>query len=101
MKRVDGAAERSGEEAVASRPAIGTGAQALVVLSPSRTGGSVRGPRGESPAAAGFLAQLLATALGVPQTRARRRAEPERAIDAYAARMRTPPTLGRALCASR
>jgi hypothetical protein len=34
---------------------------------------------------AGFLAQLIATAQQAPQTRARRRAEPNRASAAYAA----------------
>jgi hypothetical protein len=101
MERLGAAAERTEEESARSRPALGTGARALVPLSCARTDGSSRSPHMESPAAAGFLAHLLATAEGMPQTRARRRAEPGRAIDAYAARMRTPPTPGRALCASR
>lgn len=35
--------------------------------------------------AAPFLAQLIATQMRLPQTRARRRAEPEQAISAYGA----------------
>jgi hypothetical protein len=38
--------------------------------------------------AAAFLAQLIATAHGAPQTRARRRAEPADACAAYAAAAR-------------
>jgi hypothetical protein len=55
------------------------------------------GPRATAP----FLAHLLATAQGVPQTRARRRAEPGRAVTAYADRMQTPPPVGRAVRESR
>jgi hypothetical protein len=41
-------------------------------------------PRTRHPAAP-FLAQLIATQMQAPQTRARRRAEPEDAVAAYAA----------------
>ena len=50
---------------------------------------------------ADFLAQLIATAAQAPQTRMRRRAEPEEAVAAYGARDRSPlpqcPTLSRCL----
>jgi hypothetical protein len=39
---------------------------------------------------AAFLAHLIATAQGLPQTRARRRAEPEAACAVYAATARLP-----------
>jgi hypothetical protein len=39
---------------------------------------------------ADFLAQLIATAAQAPQTRVRRRAEPEEAIAAYGMRARLP-----------
>jgi hypothetical protein len=39
---------------------------------------------------AAFLAHLIATAQGLPQTRARRRAEPEAACAAYRAAARLP-----------
>jgi hypothetical protein len=50
---------------------------------------------------ADFLAQLIATVARAPQTRLRRRAEPEQAIAAYGARVRSSmpqrPTLSRCL----
>jgi hypothetical protein len=39
---------------------------------------------------ASFLAQLIATTARVPQTRARRRADPAQAVAAYAACHRSP-----------
>ncbi len=49
---------------------------------------------------ADFVAQLIATSGKAPQTRARRRAEPEEAIAAYRALRRSPAAIlpGRALC---
>lgn len=40
--------------------------------------------------AAPFLAHLIATRIQAPQTRARRRAEPEEALAAYGATMKAP-----------
>lgn len=47
--------------------------------------------------AAPFLTHLLATAQGVPQTRARGRAEPDLAVTVYAERMHRRPAIGRAV----
>jgi hypothetical protein len=49
---------------------------------------------------ADFLAHLIATSVQVPQTRERRRAEPEEAIAAYCARCTLPAALGRAVSRS-
>jgi len=50
---------------------------------------------------ADFLAQLIATSAQLPQTRLRRRAEPDVAIAAYGANDRSPPPrAGRALTRS-
>ena len=49
---------------------------------------------------ADFLAQLIATSGQAPQTRARRRAEPEHAIAAYRALGQWPTVTGRALSRS-
>jgi hypothetical protein len=49
---------------------------------------------------ADFLAQLIATLGQAPQTRARRRAEPEEAIAAYRALGRWPTPAGHALSRS-
>jgi len=49
---------------------------------------------------ADFLALLIATSGKAPQTRTRRRAEPEEAIAAYRARVRSPAPSGRALSRS-
>jgi hypothetical protein len=47
-----------------------------------------RSPALSAYPAAPFLTHLIATAAGAPQTRARRRADPGRAIAAYTASMR-------------
>ena len=71
----------SEHELVGRTSALASG-RALVptTLSGPGTGHSV----GQAPPAA-FLAQLIATALKAPQTRARRRAEPDDASAAYSA----------------
>ena len=51
-------------------------------------------------ASADFVAQLIATTLGVPQTRLRRRAEPDAASAAYTVRDQSPALPGRALSRS-
>jgi hypothetical protein len=51
--------------------------------------------------AAPFLAHLIATDQGAPQTRERRRADPNWAITAYAATMRVPESVGRSVRESR
>ena len=57
-------------------------------------------PQAPVRASAGFVAQLIATAARLPQTRARRRAEPERAISAYRALGHWPIELGRTVSRS-
>jgi len=46
---------------------------------------------------ADFLAQLIATSAQVPQTRMRRRAEPEEAVAAYCANDRSPTLTGESI----
>ena len=49
---------------------------------------------------ADFIAQLIATAVAAPQTRTRRRAEPEAVIAAYVALDQQPAPSGRAVSRS-
>ncbi len=51
-------------------------------------------------ASADFVAHLIATAAGLPQTRARRRAEPQQALAAYRALCQWPTEAGRAFSRS-
>jgi hypothetical protein len=55
---------------------------------------------GSSRPRADFLAQLIATLAQAPQTRVRRRAEPEDAVAAYGASDRVVVPTGRALTRS-
>jgi hypothetical protein len=67
--------------------------RALVALEPAVE----RRPPGTAPAAP-FLTQLLAVKAGVPQTRERRRAEPDEATQSYEMSMAPrPPRAGRML----
>lgn len=75
-------------------PAADTAARhrAIVPVAPPTVAES-SGPnpvRPGTPATAAFLTHLIATERGVPQTRARRRADPNWAIATYAAAMRAP-----------
>jgi hypothetical protein len=66
--------------------------KALVPLAmPDRQGATLRA--GGRPSA-DFIAHLIATAGQAPQTRARRRAEPEEAIAAYSALGQWPTSTG-------
>ena len=67
--------------------------RALAVLSASPIETPASGPR----PAAGFLAQLIATAQRAPQTRQRRRAEPEEARASYTAAATPAAWIGRTL----
>ena len=58
-----------------------TQSRALITLEPLAP--SERPPRLTRHPAAAFLAQLIATEMQAPQTRARRRAEPDEAIAIY------------------
>jgi hypothetical protein len=71
---------------------------ALVPLAPiGRDGGP---PRANIRAHADFIAHLIATAAQAPQTRARRRAEPQQATAAYRALGQWPTASGRSVCRS-
>lgn len=56
--------------------------------------------RSSSRANADFVAHLIATKAQAPQTRARRRAEPEKAVAAYGAVGQWPTSTGRMLSRS-
>jgi hypothetical protein len=68
---------------------------ALVPIVPNNAAGADL--RRETRANADFVAHLIATSAQMPQTRARRRAEPGHAIAAYSALGQRPTPLGRAL----
>jgi hypothetical protein len=70
-----------------------------VTLQPSTNSVSPRPTDGR--ATAPFLAHLIATAQGAPQTRARRRTDPNGAIATYGAMMQSPAPAGRAVQESR
>jgi hypothetical protein len=61
--------------------------------------GTAVDPAGSRPSAV-FLAQLIATAQQAPQTRRRRRAEPNEASSIYAAVSAPAARIGRAICRS-
>jgi hypothetical protein len=61
--------------------------------------GTAVDPAGSRPSAF-FLAQLIATAQQAPQTRRRRRAEPNEASSIYAAASAPAAWIGRAVCRS-
>jgi hypothetical protein len=71
--------------------------RALVVVGSGR--GTAVDPAGSRPSAV-FLAQLIATAQQAPQTRRRRRAEPNEASSIYAAVSAPAARIGRAICRS-
>lgn len=85
---------RTGPEAGQRRPADTprSACRALVPLAPAPLAASRCGPHSRPDAA--FLAQLIATAQGAPQTRERRRAEPSDAIHRYGLRMQTTKATG-------
>jgi len=70
----------SPDQALVGRTGAAAAGRALVPT--TLVSGSARGGTDRRPAAA-FLAHLIATALQAPQTRARRRAEPDAASAAY------------------
>jgi hypothetical protein len=63
--------------------------------------GNVASRAADGRATAPFLAHLIATVQGAPQTRDKRRADPNRAITAYAAMMHVPESTGQEICESR
>jgi hypothetical protein len=71
---------------------------ALVAIAPTPRESPLGGA--DARASADFIAHLIATAAQAPQTRARRRAEPEEAVAAYRALGHSPTEIGRALSRS-
>ena len=71
--------------------------RALMVVGPGQR--AAVDPAGARPSAA-FLAQLIATAQRAPQTRRRRRAEPNEASAIYASIAAPAARTGRAVCRS-
>jgi hypothetical protein len=71
---------------------------ALVPIALERHPGSPAGPHPH--ANADFITHLIATAAQAPQTRVRRRAEPQHALAAYRALGQRPTEAGRALSRS-
>jgi hypothetical protein len=76
---INASASRRKDEAHADAPE--TESRALIAIEAPAP--SERTPRVTRHPAAGFLAQLIATQMQAPQTRARRRAEPEEATAVY------------------
>jgi hypothetical protein len=74
-------AARRGSSAAHAPDAPETESRALIAI--EQPVASERAPRVTRHPAAGFLAQLIATHMQAPQTRARRRAEPDEAIAVY------------------
>ena len=76
--------------------------RALVRIAPvpAQSGTSPR-PAADGRAAAPFLAHLIATVQDAPQTRERRRADPNWATTAYTAMMQVPVSAGQAVRQSR
>ena len=71
--------------------------RALMVVEAPRP--SERAPQSTRHPSAAFVAHLIATRMQAPQTRARRRAEPEEAISVY--RSMTKPVTGRRVFGTR
>ena len=76
------------EDTGGARPATATSPKPPVPVRPDRPDTLARLQRRPSAA---FLAHLIATTRNLPQTRERRRAEPDTAIGAYAAIARLVP----------
>jgi len=73
-------------------------ANALVPTAPTQS--EPPAPQADHRACADFVAHLIATAASAPQTRARRRAEPEEAVAAYRALGQWPTEPGRSVSRS-
>jgi hypothetical protein len=75
--------------------------RALVRIAPVDRASDVSIRTAEARPTAPFLAHLIATAQSAPQTRERRRADPDWAIAAYAGMMQVPGSAGHAVRESR
>jgi hypothetical protein len=94
----------SGRTPGQARPAqagTSSGQRALVRIAPAAPADGVSLRTAEARPTAPFLAHLIATAQSAPQTRERRRADPDWAITAYAGMMQVPESAGRAVRESR
>ena len=80
VSEVNATFPQQGQPARSAAPAAGSESRALVALMPAAAADLTTVYR-QAP----FLAQLIATKAHVPQTRERRRAEPEEALAAYRA----------------
>ena len=77
---IDASATRRKDDAHALEAPAAASRALIAIEAPAA---SERTPRATRHPAAGFLAQLIATQMQAPQTRARRRAEPEEATAVY------------------
>jgi hypothetical protein len=87
---------RASDEACDVAPPEAQGTALIVIEAPRR---SERSPPSTRHPSAPFVAHLIATRMQAPQTRARRRAEPEEAIAVY--RSMTKPVSGRRVLGTR
>ena len=81
--------------------AVAAAQRALARIAPGPPASGVPLRSVDGRATAPFLAHLIATVQGAPQTRARRRTDPNRAITTYGAMMQIPVASGRAARESR
>jgi len=95
--RVSPATTRRGASQAREEHPSKTEGRALIAI--EAPAASERTPRPTRYPSASFLAQLIATHMQAPQTRARRRAEPDEAIAVY--RSMTKPVSHRRLFATR
>jgi len=92
---------RARRETPAAQAGAPSAQRALVRIAPVEPAIDVSPRAAEARPTAPFLAHLIATVQGAPQTRERRRADPDWAITAYAAMMQVPGSAGRAVRESR
>jgi hypothetical protein len=88
---------RAPRQAPGDQAADPSAQRALVRIAPVDPASDVSIRAGEARPTAPFLAHLIATAQFAPQTRERRRADPDWAIAAYAGMMQVPESAGHAL----
>ena len=93
--------DRTPRQSPAAQAGAPSAQRALVRIAPVDPASGVSPRTVEARPAAPFLAHLIATVQGAPQTRERRRAAPDWAITAYAAMMLVPESAGRAVRESR
>ena len=92
---------RTPRQSPAAQAGAPSGQRALVRIAPVDPASGISLRTIEARPAAPFLAHLIATVQGAPQTRERRRADPDWAITAYAAMMQVPESAGGAVRESR